>query len=95
MVVDFNTFVIFATIAFYFLLKRFVSEQKTKKKRSSNLIYVFFIPIVLYIGKYLFTPIHETVLGHSDLDSISSVKSNMSVTTSPYPDVSSLSTPSV
>jgi hypothetical protein len=54
---NFHIFVIIATIAYFVILKiykyKILSDKKSKTK-SSNLIFLFFLPILLYLFKYLF-----------------------------------------
>ncbi len=51
-----HAFASIATVLFYILLKHFrqsTLESKKKAKQGSNLIYVLFVPIVIYAGSYL------------------------------------------
>lgn len=51
-----HAFASIATVLFYILLKHFrqsTLESKKKAKQGSNLIYVLFVPLVIYAGSYL------------------------------------------
>jgi hypothetical protein len=51
-----HAFASIATVLFYILLKHFrqsTLESKQTVKQGSNLIYVLFIPLVIYAGSYL------------------------------------------
>jgi hypothetical protein len=55
---NFHLFVVLSTLAFYILLKLFKGQiaqsNKTSKRKQSNLIYLTFVPILLYITQYLY-----------------------------------------
>lgn len=54
---NFHIFVLTSTLVYYILLrfyKRSVVNQTKTDGESSNLIYVLFVPVLLYLTKFLF-----------------------------------------
>lgn len=54
---NFHVFVLASTLLYYILLrlyKRSVLNQEKNVEETSNLIYVLFIPVLLYLTKFLF-----------------------------------------
>lgn len=61
---NFHFFVLLSTIAFYILLKLYKSSITYKNKnlphtpkKNSNLFYILFIPIILYLTRYIYFPL--------------------------------------
>lgn len=74
---NFHVFVLCSTIAYYFILKSYKNAIQNERddKKQSNLIYLLFIPVTLYIA-FLFTSGQPT----SDNESNGSA-----ILLSPYP----------
>jgi Mn2+/Fe2+ NRAMP family transporter len=54
----FHIYVVICTLAFFIVLKIFknkISKDRKTKVKSSNLIFLLFVPILLYITKYINT----------------------------------------
>ena len=55
---NFHIFALVSTIIYYILLRFYkrsvISQQKNKVKDSSNLIYVLFVPALLYLTRFIF-----------------------------------------
>lgn len=71
---NFHVFVIVSTLLFVIILRNYknknnVSNNQHKKKSSSNLIYILFIPLILYLSHYLFASAGNTTIAHSKLPS--------------------------
>jgi len=85
MTINFHIFVLICTILFYFILYFFKkSTSDDKKKSGSHLLYVLYVPFILYISNYLFS------IEYIDSGDISSTVSNnkteiTELLTSPYP----------
>lgn len=80
---NYHIFVIICTLIYYFVLQSFKRQNKEdndNEKSNSNLIYLLFVPLVLYLSKWLFmdsnikdlksNPIKEKGIVERDLDSI-------------------------
>jgi len=54
---NFHLFVIITTIVYYILLRKYKRSlrNRTRGKRQSRLVYLIFLPIVLYITYYFFS----------------------------------------
>jgi hypothetical protein len=112
---NFHTFVLISTIVFYIILrmyKRNVNDTNTTnptdiKKRKSNLLYVLFLPVVMYFYHFMYGETNVIQHGQSGIanlqqpvlvknDSIfNSIKSSEPLLTSPFPESSiSISTSS-
>jgi hypothetical protein len=52
----FHIYVVICTLAFFIVLKIFknkISKDRKTKVKSSNLIFLLFVPILLYITRYI------------------------------------------
>lgn len=96
---NFHIFVLVATISFYILLRIYRKSlpiQKTKSRKSS-LIYVLFVPAILYLYNFMYTsgnPQNINVIQQdtiSDASKILSDSINISsepLLTAPFPETS-------
>lgn len=98
---QFHLFVVLATISFYLLLRQFKNDVE-KHKRSSRLIYILFVPALLYVSYYLCNagteikptalPVSENVMKAVSIirapSSSSSSSASTASTTSPFPATS-------
>lgn len=79
-----HIFIAVATFLFYIILKQYNNKKRFKKnKKSSNLIYVFFLPCTLYLFKYIYC-------NNNFVSNINITKQSDSILSNPYPE--SLST---
>lgn len=56
---NFHVFVLISTIVYYILLRFYkrsvlLQQKKNDTKDSSNLIYVLFVPVLLYLTRFIF-----------------------------------------
>ena len=54
---NFHVFVFISTIIFYILMKMYkisIIKNQKKKKNNSNLIYILFVPALLYLTHFIF-----------------------------------------
>ncbi len=54
---NFNVFVFISTIVFYIVMKMYktsIIKNQKKKKNNSNLIYILFVPGLLYLTHFIF-----------------------------------------
>jgi hypothetical protein len=54
---NFHVFVFISTIVFYILMKMYkisIIKNQKKKKNNSNLIYILFVPALLYLTHFIF-----------------------------------------
>lgn len=85
---NFHVFVLSSTILFYVLLRSYrssVESNNTTKKRHSNLIYILFIPITLYVFYYFFVYREKA----QTMDVIVNSPISEGLMTIPYPNSSS------
>lgn len=78
---NFHAFVFIATFVVYVILKSY-KKTEPENKKTSNLIYVLFVPLILYGGHYYYnrnTPIPNTITNSHN----SSVSEDL--LTTPYP----------
>lgn len=78
---DFHLFVFISTVIFYIILLMYRKSLnipiKSKMKRSSNLIYVLLIPILMYSYNYF--------IQNKKIDQRDITESSESLLTKPYP----------
>lgn len=93
---QFHLFAFAMTFIYFLLLRQYkktiqmaIYEPNTRKKRSSNFIYLLFVPLILYITYYLFNECRTT----SIFKTTSIVKNTpppsratSSVLSAPFPD---------
>jgi hypothetical protein len=83
-----HIFIALATLIFYMILKQYNNNNNNKKRlnkrnvKTSNLIYVIFLPCTLYLFKYMYC--------NNILSNIKTAEHTDSIMSKPYPD--SLST---
>lgn len=55
---NFHVFVFISTIVFYIVMKMYkialIKSQRKKKNNNSNLIYILFVPALLYLTHFIF-----------------------------------------
>jgi multisubunit Na+/H+ antiporter MnhB subunit len=82
--INFHAFVFTSTIIVYIILKSY-KKSKPEYKKTSNLIYVLLVPVVLYSGNYYFNKNinQQNIL----IETQSSINDAMSenLLTKPYP----------
>lgn len=64
---NFHVFVFIATIVFYIIMKMYkktIEKQTNKTKKSSNLMYILFVPFLLYLTHFMFLTPHKDQLYH-------------------------------
>jgi membrane-anchored protein YejM (alkaline phosphatase superfamily) len=88
---DFNIFVLVATIIFYVVLRYYkyqIEKHRRTKKKQSNFIYVLFVPILLYLTKFMYI-----LQGTASNTSVVDFRDNVSepLLTIPYPESSNFS----
>jgi hypothetical protein len=98
---NFHTFVLISTIIFYIVLRMYKQNIKEEKVSKSNLLYVLFLPFIMYLYHFMYgVPKSTTVLPEmNDLQKISnnintlqensifdSIKSSEPLLTSPFPE---------
>jgi len=54
MYINIHIFVFIATIIFYFLLYNLMAYEKNRQRQRLNIIYILFIPIILYTCYYYY-----------------------------------------
>lgn len=74
MYINIHIFVFIATVIFYFLLKSFKKDAyiSSKNKKNSNLIYLLFAPVIVYLTYYLFV-IYKNPQVHSQVNYITPI----------------------
>lgn len=89
---NFHAFVFITTIVFYIILRSY-KKKEPEHKKTSNLIYVLAIPIILYGGHYFFYKDKDksVTLNNSQLTEISSHTSE-DLLSIPYPVTSDSTT---
>jgi len=96
--INIHIFVFVASIIFYVLLYNLISYEKNRKQKKLNLIYILFIPTILYICYYyyaenelLFSFLNEPVnIATNNMSSnmTSSMSSNTELMNTPFPSTS-------
>jgi membrane-associated HD superfamily phosphohydrolase len=87
MYINIHIFVFIATIIFYFLLYN-LTYEKNRQQKKLNLIYILFIPIILYfcyyyyaenelLFSYLYEPIHIKPINNTTISSHNTEYMNM------------------
>lgn len=86
---NFHLFVGISTLLFYIFLKFYKSNIEKNKKSNSNLLYLSFLPIMLYITRYFYLPISK-ISGGGSVNSSSSTSISVSedLMSIPYPESS-------
>ena len=82
---NFHAFVFISTIVVYIILRSY-KKSEAEYKKTSNLIYVLLVPVILYGGHYYFNkPANIIVIQNKD--SISQIKESLSddLLSAPYP----------
>lgn len=87
---NFHAFVFITTIVFYIILRSY-KKKEPEHKKTSNLIYVLAIPVMLYGGHYFFYKDKQVITNDSQLTEISSHTSE-DLLSIPYPVTSDTST---
>ena len=84
MEVNFNIIVIAITLLLYIILRYIKYYDKTTiiTNKDSNLIYIIYIPIGLYLGKYFYEYKFSNTI---KIESNNSIHSNSNLLTEPYP----------
>ena len=93
---NFHIFVIITTIVFYIILRTYkyqiqTESEKYSKTNKSNLIYVLFIPGMLYLTKFIFIDKSQEII---ETNTVLKIKPEMSQISSdtllsiPYPESS-------
>lgn len=105
---NFNIFVLICTVIFYIVLRMYKKNVNEKRNGKSNLLYVLFLPLVMYLCHFMYsspstiestnkiipTPTQIPV-GIRENSIFDSIKSSESLLTSPFPESSvSISTSS-
>ena len=80
---DFHVFVLVSTIAYYILLRRYKTTMSDPTRKSS-LLYIFFVPFLLYLCRYFFPQSADNIITPSALPT-----DHSSIISSPYPMSSS------
>jgi multisubunit Na+/H+ antiporter MnhB subunit len=80
---NFHAFVFIATIVFYIILRSY-KKKEPEDKKTSNLIYVLLVPIILYTGNYFYQKNKQNTLSQEQLPSIEHSISD-DLLTAPYP----------
>lgn len=84
--INIHIFVFVATIIFYFLLYNLMSYEKNRQPKKLNIIYILFIPIILYFCYYYYS---ENELFFSYLQApINTTPNNTDYINIPYPSSS-------
>ena len=89
---NFHWFVLISTIIFYIVLRLYKSQiqsESKKKIKTSNFIYVLFLPLTLYILNFMYK-IKEYTPKVNNLDNIMSISdmSEQPLLSTPYPESS-------
>jgi hypothetical protein len=81
---NFHAFVFIATIVFYIILRSY-KKKEPEDKKTSNLIYVLLVPIILYTGNYFYQKNKQNTL--SIQEQLPSIEHSISddLLTAPYP----------
>ena len=85
---NFHLFVGISTLLFYIFLKFYKSNIEKNKKSNSNLLYLSFLPIMLYITRYFYLPISKISSGGSVNSSSTSISISEDLMSIPYPESS-------
>lgn len=83
---NFHVFVLLSTLLYYLLLRSYknsVIADKSKIRKKSNLIYLLFLPILMYIFYYLFLKREQKSIN------ITEQMSSEDLMSRPYPDTMS------
>ena len=82
---NFHAFVFISTIVVYIILRSY-KKSESEDKKTSNLIYVLIVPVILYGGHYYFNKNTNTIPTPTK-DSISQIKESIpdDLLTAPYP----------
>ena len=83
---NFHIFVLIITILFYIVLK-YYKYNVEKKLQKSNLLYLMFIPLVLYLTNYMY--IYQENFNSNSIDDSIKSKSE-SLLSMIYPDTSTI-----
>ena len=60
-----HIFAISATIIFYIILKNYSENVKKQDEKTSRLIYVIYIPMVIYLTKYICKPVESIIVNNT------------------------------
>lgn len=80
---NFHVFVFIATVIFYIIMKMYkksIEKNRKRNKNSSNLIYILFVPFLLYLTHFMFNFKNNTEQGMFRANSYSD-----ELLTEPYP----------
>ena len=86
MIMNFHIYVLITTVLYYIVLKMFKKESSNETKKTNYFIYILFVPILLYITRYIY------FLTSKDIETVQikkpstiSSSSSSSVLSEPYP----------
>lgn len=91
---DFHVFVLVSTIIYYILLRKYKQStltQRSADKSKSSLLYVLFVPLLLYASRYFFPSLYSQtyaqipIMGMGITPVSSPATDHTSVISSPYP----------
>lgn len=93
---NFHIFVLLTTVVFYILMKIYKKSlhRINRTKRSSNLIYVLFVPLIMYLYHFMYVQKDNIQTSNIQMDNIKitvpseSVLPSESLLTSPFPESS-------
>ena len=79
---NFHIFVFISTIVFYIIMKMYkisILKNRKKTKKDSNLIYILFVPAILYLTHFIF------LNGNNTINILKSKSYSDELLTEPYP----------
>lgn len=91
---DFHVFVLVSTIIYYILLRKYKQStltQRSANKSKSSLLYVLFVPLLLYSSRYFFPSLYSPnsaqipIMGMGISPPSSPASEHTSIISSPYP----------
>jgi len=87
---NYHYFVLITTIVFYIILRMYKHQIKTESK-NSNLVYVLFVPVILYLTQFMYNKNGFSGANGANIINNIPVKTDsvtQSLLTAPYPDSS-------
>ena len=86
---NYHYFVLIITIVFYIILRMYKHQIKTESK-NSNLVYVLFVPVILYLAQFMYDRNDSSTVGANIINNqvIKADSITQSILTAPYPDSS-------
>ena len=82
---NYHYFVLITTIVFYIILRMYKHQIKTESK-NSNLVYVLFVPVILYLAQFMYDRNDFSTVVYNRPIKADSI--TQSILTAPYPDSS-------